>query len=145
MSGKTSFIFLSQYEFLLACTAGQLWKPLFLTWEQLAQNCHCALCCSGECAPHIQNVLTLEVWGPPEEERKFYFIFFWGGEEGRKGGKEDGGVEGRDEGRKEGKKGGGREGREGRKSSNERDITDLDLEVYKLISFFERRKEKINK
>ena len=31
---------------------------------------------------------------------------------------------------------------EGRKSSNERDIADLDLEVYKLISFFERRKEK---
>ena len=41
---------------------------------------------------------------------------------------------------KEGKKGGsgegGRKGREGRKSGNERDIADLDLEVYKLISFF---------
>ena len=36
-------------------------------------------------------------------------------------------------------KGQGREGRgreEGRKSSNERDIADLDLEVYKLTSFF---------
>ena len=30
---------------------------------------------------------------------------------------------------------GGSEGREGRKSSNERDIADLDLEVYKLIYF----------
>ena len=42
---------------------------------------------------------------------------------------------------KEGRKGGGRErgregGREGRNSSNERDIANLDLEVYKLISFF---------
>ena len=48
---------------------------------------------------------------------------------------------------KEGRKGGsggGREGREGRNASNERDIADLDLEVYKLISFFERRKEKKN-
>ena len=44
--------------------------------------------------------------------------------------------EGRKEGRKRGGREGGREGREGRKSSNERDITDLDLEVYKLISFF---------
>ena len=44
---------------------------------------------------------------------------------------------------KEGGREGGRERREGRKSSNERDIADLDLEVYKLISFFfERRKEK---
>ena len=52
---------------------------------------------------------------------------------------------GRKEGMKEGKKGGsGEGGREGRKSSNERNIADLDLEVYKLISFFfERRKEKI--
>ena len=72
--------------------------------------------------------------------------FFWGGEEGRKGGKKDSREEGRDEGRKEGRKWGGREGRERRKSSNERDIADLDLEVYKLISFFfERRKEKKNK
>ena len=47
------------------------------------------------------------------------------------------------EGRKGGSGEGGREGREERKSSNERDIADLDLEVYKLISFFsERRKEK---
>ena len=45
------------------------------------------------------------------------------------------------EGRKGGSEEGGRAGREGRKSSNERDIADLDLEVYKLI-FFERRKEK---
>ena len=53
---------------------------------------------------------------------------------------------GRKEGREEGRREGGREGREGRKSSNERDIADLDLEVYKLISFiFERRKEKKNK
>ena len=36
----------------------------------------------------------------------------------------------------------GREGREGRNSSSERDVADLDLEVYKLISFFARRKEK---
>ena len=47
---------------------------------------------------------------------------------------------------KEGRKGGRREGgREGRKSSNERDIANLDLEVYKLISFFsffKRRKGK---
>ena len=66
------------------------------------------------------------------------------GEEGRKGGKEEGREEGRDEGRKGGSGGreGGREGREGRNSSNERDIADLDLEVYKLISFFKIRKEK---
>ena len=67
------------------------------------------------------------------------------GEEGRKEGKKDGREEGRDEGRKEGREG-GREGREERKSSNERDIADLDLEVYKLISFFLREgKKKINK
>ena len=63
----------------------------------------------------------------------YLFIFRKGGrKEGRKGR----GKEGRE---------GGRERREGRKSSNERDIGDLDLEVYKLISFssfFERRKEK---
>ena len=40
------------------------------------------------------------------------------------------------EGRKGGRWEGGREGREGRKSSNEGDIANLDLEVYKLISFF---------
>ena len=39
---------------------------------------------------------------------------------------------------------GGREGREERKSSNERDIADLDLEVYKLISFFLREGKKKN-
>ena len=53
---------------------------------------------------------------------------------------------GRKEGMKEGRKGGsgegGREGREERKSSNERDIADLDLEVYKLISFFLREGKK---
>ena len=74
------------------------------------------------------------------------FVCFWGGEEGRKGGKKDGREEGRDEGRKEGRKRGGREGREERKSSNERDIADLDLEGYKLISFFLREgKKKKNK
>ena len=77
---------------------------------------------------------------------KIVSFFFGGGEEGRKGGKKDGREEGRDEGRKEGRKRGGREGREGRKSSNERDIADLDLEVYKLISFFLREgKRKKNK
>ena len=40
------------------------------------------------------------------------------------------------EGGREGGGKGGREGREGRKSSSERDIADLDLEDYKLISFF---------
>ena len=44
--------------------------------------------------------------------------------------------EGRKEGREEAGREGGREGREEKKSSNERDIADLDLEVYKLISFF---------
>ena len=56
----------------------------------------------------------------------FIFIFL-GREEGRKGGREAGRKEGRE---------GGRERREGRKSGNERDIADLDLEVYKLISSF---------
>ena len=69
----------------------------------------------------------------------FIFIFCRKGrrEEGRKGGKEEGREGGRKEGR-EGEKGrkGGRERREGRKSGNERDIANLDLEVYKLISFF---------
>ena len=85
----------------------------------------------------------LQVHPCPYKGHELFFFL------GRKGGKEDGREEGRDEGRKEGKKGGGRvegkERREGRKSSNERDIADLDLEVYKLISFFsffERRKEK---
>ena len=75
------------------------------------------------------------------------YIFFLGGEEGRKEGNKDGREEGRDEGRKEGRKPGGREGMEERKSSNERDIADLDLEVYKLISFFlrEGKKKKISK
>ena len=51
--------------------------------------------------------------------------------------------EGREEGGREGGKRRERgKGREGRNSSNERDVADLDLEVYKLISFFERRKEK---
>ena len=49
------------------------------------------------------------------------------------------------EGRKEGSGEGGREGREERKSSNERDIADLDLEVYKLISFFFLREGKKKK
>ena len=76
------------------------------------------------------------------------FIFFgWGG---RKAGREGRRTVGRREGMKEGRKGGseegGRAGREGRKSSNERDIADLDLEVYKLISFFLREgKKKKNK
>ena len=40
-------------------------------------------------------------------------------------------------GRRKGRRGeGGREGREGRKSNNERDVADLDVEVYKLNSFF---------
>ena len=61
-----------------------------------------------------------------------------GAEEGRKEGNKDGKEEGREEAGREGE----REGREGRNSSNERDIANMDLEVYKLISFFERRKEK---
>ena len=55
--------------------------------------------------------------------------------------------EGRDEGREEGGREEGREGREERNSSNERDIANLDLEVYKLISFFlsEGKKKKMSK
>ena len=68
----------------------------------------------------------------------YKYFFFWGGEEGRKEGNKDG----REEGRKEGRKRGGREGREERKSSSERDIANLDLEVYKLISFFLREGKK---
>ena len=51
------------------------------------------------------------------------------------------------EGRKGGGSEGGREGREGRNSSNERGIADLDLEVYKLISFIlsEGKKKKMSK
>ena len=66
-------------------------------------------------------------------ERISFFFFFREGR--RKGGKE----EGREEGKKVRREGGrvrGREEREGRNSSNKRDIADLDLEVYKLISFF---------
>ena len=75
------------------------------------------------------------------------FFFEGGRKAGRKGirmvGRKEGMKEGRKERRKWGGRKGGREGREGRKSSNERDIANLDLEVYKLISFFfERRKEK---
>ena len=51
---------------------------------------------------------------------------------------------GRKEGMKEGRKGGsgegGREGKEGNQAV--RDIADLDLEVYKLISFFLREGKK---
>ena len=51
------------------------------------------------------------------------------------------------EGRKGGGRKGGKEGREGRNSGNERDIANLDLEVYKLISFFlsEGKKKKMSK
>ena len=81
----------------------------------------------------------------------FPFIIFLGG--GRKAGREGRRTVGRKEGMKEGRKGGSREGgreggreeREGRKSSNERDIADLDLEVYKLISFFLRERKKKKK
>ena len=75
------------------------------------------------------------------------FFFCGGRKAGREGrrtvGRKEGMKEGRKEGREEGGEGG--KGREERKSSNERDIANLDLEVYKLISFFERRKEKKNK
>ena len=77
------------------------------------------------------------------EERLDAILFLFFG--GKKGGKEEGREEGRDEGREGGRWGGreGGKGREGRNSSNERDIADLDLEVYKLISFFLREgKEK---
>ena len=61
---------------------------------------------------------------------------------GRVGRRTVGRKDGMKEGRKGGSREGGREGREERKSSNERDIADLDLEVYKLISFFLREGKK---
>ena len=66
----------------------------------------------------------------------FFFFLVGGGRE--KNGREEGRDEGRKEGRKRGGREGGREGREERKSSNERDIADQDLEIYKLISSFLR-------
>ena len=77
--------------------------------------------CKCSCSSHILNNKNIS-------EVALGLSFFLGREERRKGGRK-----------------GGRERREGRKSSNERDIAELDLEVYKLISFFsffERRKEK---